>query len=722
MNGRRLRPLLALPLAALAFLAGCGGSTRHPARTVKLPPAVVNQCPQAIQGHGGMGGCAPPQVAVKLGSKTAVASGVHAPAGITFPDLSNNDPCVCGATLRQHGLVGEIDKANQGVGFLDGTFYRMIVDAKAHGLAVGGYDFDQEYTQAEAYAFVGQLHRAGIWRNTPNTFPPTLDVEYGASSRAGVERQLAVLYQQFGRAQIYTGGWYWIPHFGCWWPRGVPAWLSGYPAASVFCGLPGSLFAIHQFTDHGYTGASWADMNVWRGSSASFDAYVHRAGPGESAAAKHRRLLAAVKARSELRQLVLKHECAPGGHRHATPHTRWIRRTCNEWLQDGQEASRVVRALSPAGARAASVTSIVTRLSPDHTAVEVAAEPQGTASIVVAVMSDTAGAGLKYLRVPGSQVKYTPPAATPVVDMVAQDSSYRTLGSWGGRLQTTPAVVAPPAPAMIVGVDTGGWPSASGLFSDLAGGGIRYYRMQSGAAPGNVAGVKAAGGHIASVIFGEGGTIGSINPTSYSGGIVSYFSTYGRDGGRAVEVLNEPGGSWFFSDPTNYTAYTRIARAVHEGLLTLPAASRPVELCSWDGGASSSTWGQGIKAAGALSYCDGVTVHPYGGSSGQFGGALGNRRLVEAAHAGSGLPVYVTEAGWPSAAGQPSTGDSQQWTESQQASNITGFTAWARATGYVRLVIVFNAVDYGTRSFYGVERNPSRAHKLSFAAVAAASG
>jgi exo-beta-1,3-glucanase (GH17 family) len=111
-----------------------------------------------------------------------------------------------------------------------------------------------------------------------------------------------------------------------------------------------------------------------------------------------------------------------------------------------------------------------------------------------------------------------------------------------------------------------------------------------------------------------------------------------------------------------------------------------------------------------------VTAHPYGGSSGQNGGAAGGHQDVEGAHAATGLPVYVTEVGWPTAVGQPSTGDSQQWSEAEQAQNMTNFVAWAHSTGFVKMVTFFNAVDYGSNTAYGVETS-SRRHKLSFATL-----
>jgi hypothetical protein len=280
-----------------------------------------------------------------------------------------------------------------------------------------------------------------------------------------------------------------------------------------------------------------------------------------------------------------------------------------------------------------------------------------------------------------------------------------------------------PPERMVVGVDSGGWEGAS-TFADLAKGGVTYIRTSNAYANQVEPESHAAGVHIATVVFGTGGSIAAISPSAYAAEVKSYFAKYGQGGALAVEVLNEPGNNGFWSDPTDYTGYAKLAKAVHEALATLPVASRPVELCSWDGGEASpypdKAWGEGIKAAGALPYCDGVTAHPYGGKTGGDGGALGGRTDVELAHSESGKPVYVTEIGWPTAVGQPSTGDSQQWTEAQQAANITGFMKWADTTGYVPMVIYFNYVDYGTNDYYGIE-TAARRHKLGFAALAEAS-
>jgi len=364
-------------------------------------------------------------------------------------------------------------------------------------------------------------------------------------------------------------------------------------------------------------------------------------------------------------------------------------------------------------------TGITNKLAPGGAAVKVTSEPAGTTSIRVAVMKNLAGAGRKPLTVPASQLLYTPPAGMPVVEMRAYGAS-GPIGGWTPPLKTTSGAEEPPVEegptGMVIGVDSGGWAGSS--FTDLASGGIHYIRTGSSHG-GLLAEMNKAGVQIASVVFGESGTIGAINPTAYANEIVSYFTKYGRKGGLSVELLNEANNSIFWSDAGNTAAYAKLAKAVHEGLAKLPAASRPVELCNWDGGSGpNSTWGPKLKASGALAYCDGVTVHPYGGSSGQDGGALGGRQDVEGA-AASALPVYVTEIGWPTAVGQPPTGDSQQWTQAQQAANITRFMTWAHGTGYVPMVIYFNYVDYGTNAFYGIETK-SRVHKPSFAAIAEA--
>lgn len=292
---------------------------------------------------------------------------------------------------------------------------------------------------------------------------------------------------------------------------------------------------------------------------------------------------------------------------------------------------------------------------------------------------------------------------------------------------SSPPVIAPVSPvtdnSLIVAVDTSAWPVNSGLFSDLNSGGIKNVRV-------NVTNINFAKEvnskeiNIATIIFGQGGTIGSINKQQYATELVNYAKT--NPSVKRFEVLNEPGGSWFWSDPTNYSGYTALLKEVHEAFNSeLSSENRPKILASWDGGSVESPpgrFGPGVKKAGGYAYCDEVTVHPYGGATGAQGGAAGNRAMIENAHKETSLPVSITELGWPTgkgngAAAEKPTGDSQQWTEQQQAENISNFISWCKAQTYIPLCVIFNAVGYGPNVEYGVEKQ-NRAHKLSFKVVA----
>lgn len=261
--------LLAPLLAAVLLLAACGASSHTTPTPTRVAQAAV--CPLAADGHGQAGVCAPASVLRDAASRPHLAAA--ADASPQFEDLSNNDPCNCGPAIRAHGMSGLIVKANQGVGFIDWTAVPMVQSARAAGLAVGMYDFDQDYTVAEAQVFVARARAAGILPNTPNTFPLYLDVEYGNFNYGGLIAQIAYIRSQGYRVGIYTGDWYWGPHAGCQWPAGVTAWLSGYPSAIVPCGLPGLLFQAHQYT------STPVDISVFLGSTSQFTAFVASAPP-----------------------------------------------------------------------------------------------------------------------------------------------------------------------------------------------------------------------------------------------------------------------------------------------------------------------------------------------------------------------------------------------------------------------------------------------------------
>lgn len=320
-----------------------------------------------------------------------------------------------------------------------------------------------------------------------------------------------------------------------------------------------------------------------------------------------------------------------------------------------------------------------------------------------------AGTSITPPAVPGQTVNYGCRVESPAASAWAQEVAITYPKAEESKEEPT---------AMVIAMDTGGWPGS--YYADFP---VKHVRVQSSYVARDSSAATAAGVDYSSVIFGTGGTIGAIDQVSYAAEVKALCEKWPGQI-KAVEVLNEPGGSWFWSDPTNYTAYTALLKATHEALATLP--NRPAILASWDGGSvegAPGKFGPGVKRAGGYTYCDGVTVHPYGGSDGGAGGALGNRPMIEAAHKETGLPVYITEVGWPTAVGKPPTGDSQQWTEAQQAQNIESLIAWCRTQGYIANLTVFQWADYkGSGSnpayaWYGVVKEDGATRKPSYAVL-----
>jgi hypothetical protein len=181
----------------------------------------------------------------------------------------------------------------------------------------------------------------------------------------------------------------------------------------------------------------------------------------------------------------------------------------------------------------------------------------------------------------------------------------------------------------------------------------------------------------------------------------------------AIEVLNEPSGPWFWGanaeDAQNEAAYANLIKAVYQAFQSDYGTNAPKILAAYqdNGSSAAGAWWAGMVAAvpNITSYFDGVIVHPYGGTGSVASSALGNRGIMAQAHNDTGKPVWVTEIGWPTAVSQPATGDSLQWTETQQADNIYSFVNWARSTGYVAAITYFQYTDYGTNMWYGVTRS-----------------
>jgi hypothetical protein len=345
--------------------------------------------------------------------------------------------------------------------------------------------------------------------------------------------------------------------------------------------------------------------------------------------------------------------------------------------------------------------------------------------------SEVTGTSIAPPAVPSDAVRYS-------VRTAVQGSAWATEVTISYPAVTPPSSpppppVSPPPPVeepsqapsnMMVALDIGGWAWASAI-NDAAGAAHYFRSSYKHFNSDSQMALLAKAGVTLLPLFGEGGTLAGYDNSTFVNEIVTWFKRYGKGGtfwaGRPVdlgattaELINEPGNPYFYPDYNNFQLYANITKAVHSALeANFAAAVRPKLLVSYDGGFNGSAYGRAVFAAGAIA--DGVTVHPYGGHGSNS--ASGGRERVTQAHSETGLPVYVTEVGWPTAVGQPATGDSLQWTEQQQAENITNFVHWARALGYVDDVTYFNYADYGSNNFYGIVNSSGSSHKLAYNAL-----
>ncbi len=306
--------------------------------------------------------------------------------------------------------------------------------------------------------------------------------------------------------------------------------------------------------------------------------------------------------------------------------------------------------------------------------------------------------------------KSTPPPPPPREPEEAKPEEAKHEETPSGSILNSP---------MWVGVDVGGWPST---FASDVSGAASYVRVNSQS---SVPGYIAAGLHVIDLLLDENSAgVSGLNATEYAAKAVAAVKANPKM--AALEVLNEPGNEWGAMGPNagsaaNAAAYDHLLKVVHEALVASFGTDYPPVLASYDGGEGPTTWGQEMWAAepNVGNYINGITLHSYGGTSNRTHSALGDRAMIEAAHAQHpDIPIYITEVGWPTAVGQPATGDSLQWTEAEQAQNITNFVNWAKGTGYIQDVTIFNYRDYGSNDYYGIE-TAGGAHKLSYTALAA---
>jgi hypothetical protein len=309
-----------------------------------------------------------------------------------------------------------------------------------------------------------------------------------------------------------------------------------------------------------------------------------------------------------------------------------------------------------------------------------------------------------------------PPAAKPVTEPTPNPEPTPSP-------EETPTPEAGQAPQLTVALDAGNYGMEG---AEDVHGAVGTVRFDTELGAGALKNFQSAGLKIDMLFAGpyNGGGVCALDPDKWVAEALSFYSTNTTPAQTpVVEALNEPGGSWFWgreaASASSGRCYRTLLQKFHDAFHAQYGAAAPKVLATIDGG-GGLTFGQNWWTPSASAYVDGVIVHPYGGTSAPGISALGNRALVEGAHVLTGEPVYVTEIGWPTALGQAPTGDSLQWSETEQARNISEFIGWAASTGYVHEVAYFNYRDFGKDDWYGVTRADG-SHKPSYYALREAS-
>lgn len=271
-----------------------------------------------------------------------------------------------------------------------------------------------------------------------------------------------------------------------------------------------------------------------------------------------------------------------------------------------------------------------------------------------------------------------------------------------------PAPSPLPGNGMIVGLDSGSYGSEGAQEVRNA---VNTVRFDTERGITTLENFKRAGLRINMLFSGPYNTGGvcALNATAWASETLSYYKANTNPTQTPIiEALNEPGGTWFWgsnaASSANATCYRNLLKKTHDAFHAEYGSAAPKILGTLDG-SGGLAFGRAWLTADWATYVDGFIVHPYGGTGSRTSSALGNHELIEAARNMTGGPIYVTEVGWPTAVGKSNTGDSLQWSEAEQAANITGFISWCHSTGYVAQVVYFNYRDYGTNAWYGVLRS-----------------
>lgn len=390
-----------------------------------------------------------------------------------------------------------------------------------------------------------------------------------------------------------------------------------------------------------------------------------------------------------------------------------------------------------------SSANISDRLTADHHGIEVTYEPFGTQHIGVAELKklNSGQSETRYFSVsPSQKVIYPKDAAYPVLDVQAWSRS-RPIGNWAGRKLTeaenaqekqekeeklqkereqrekvekeriehekaekerieAEEAEIPVSSEFYAGLNAGGWSNVES--SELLPLHLGVVRIDT---PSSIAAWTKMGLKVLADESGpySSGGVSGLNHKAYVEKVVSLVRS--NPGIYAVEILNEPGGNWFWGSnsesETNRQSYAQLLIEVHDALVSNFGSARPLIVASWDGGHSSSnSWGEAwSKNTTALADVDAVTNHPYGGTGSRSTAILGNRGLVEADEAKSHKPIIISEVGFPT---KGPTGDSLQYTETEEAWAVYHFAEWAKSKGYITGVTFYGYRDEGEGGGYGI--------------------
>lgn len=339
---RRQLQRLIPALIAGGLLVGCGSHSAHKPSSAPTPPpftcihkvpAQAGECiADELEAHGVTP--ARPNLLQLLGTST----GGHQCVDISVWQGVPN--------FREAGVRCAIVQTNDGSA-RNGLFYAQTRELRDHGIAFGCYAFLEAYSgSSQAYTSTSMCNGSGA------TLGEWSDAEVGGAYQQACSFNATASRAGYRIVGVYSSPGNW-PGYRCqgydWpaeWGGGGAYPLAGYSYSATvlrqFCGtcrLPGFGGEVDRDEDLGL-------LALVKPPPPPCNAACQRS-------AKRRRLGADYRVRgflradivvarhriNALRVAIRLHQCAPGDHRHATPHG--YRRTCNRWLKEGQREHRV---------------------------------------------------------------------------------------------------------------------------------------------------------------------------------------------------------------------------------------------------------------------------------------------------------------------------------------------------------------------------------------------